>query len=115
MRKWMYPKRITDNEWHHIIVSQKSDFCCHISIEGYEPKDKDDWAFISIGKLSSFPSPDYCYSFMGRLKTMWAALRGRLWGYEIEFYTHEDFDLFMKAMNEMGNRVFQKDRGYADI
>lgn len=110
MNKFMPSELTTKSKFHKIIVAKDGDFCCYISIDGMQATERDPFACISIGSLTYFPHPDYCRTLRGRLYTMWNALRGRLWGYDIDLLTKADHDRFMTAMKEMGEVIFPDER-----
>lgn len=106
MEKILGSEQNNRHEIHRILVAGDGHYCCYIAIDGGAPRNDDDWSWISIGSISDYPCPDYNLTIRGRLKVAWNGLRGRLWGYQIELNTRSDYDRFMDAMEEMGEKVF---------
>lgn len=92
------------HEMHQLIVVKDYDHCCYISIIADDPEDG--MPFLSVGRLTYFPAPDYLRTFSGRLRCMWNSLLGKLWGYDIDLMSRDDCKRFIDALTEAMNYSF---------
>ena len=94
------------HEMYQFIVVKDYDHCCYISIVAEDPND--DISFVSVGRLTYYPAPDYLWTFRGRLRCMWNAMLGKLWGYDIDLMSREDCQRTIDALTEAMNYSFPK-------
>lgn len=92
-----------------VAVTMDGHFCCLIDIQGWASTITDPWESMCIGVVTCRTRGVGYFNLRDRVKMAWMALRGNLWGHDIELNTKADYERFMQAMREVAAETWSND------
>jgi len=89
------------DESHQEWMLKQDCHCCYIHMSAFREKHH---SSFFLGALSE--ADDLWYTWRGRLKVAWSALKGQLICHDIEFYTAEHVAKFITEVKEVSDWTF---------